>query len=243
MLWVGYIWVSKLLIRIRQNYALWLMISMFQWIIFSRFVVDFIEESYPTLGIDEDEEKLGRDSYPVCSILKLLVYSKCNHIESAEVIADMVKYHDIYRFVCDGFKPSARTIQRYRKKYGKYFNILIQKTLEKAKEEGFTEFEHISIDGTIVKANNSTQNMISKKETSLLIQYYKGMDLDLDKIEELNRPAKKIFENDKMSVDDKLELLYDIETQFTLTGHDKIPLNDIESRYNERKERKFHNWL
>ena len=52
----------------------------------SRFVVEFIEEVYPILGIEENEKKKGRPSYPPCSMLKLLVYAKIDHIESARVI-------------------------------------------------------------------------------------------------------------------------------------------------------------
>ena len=104
----------------------------------------------------------------------------------------MAKYHDIYKFVCDGLLLQ-RTIQRYRVKYGKYYEILLQKTLEKASELDFTKFNHVAIDGTIIKAHNSNQNMISKKETRLLIQYYKGITVNEDKINNLNKPAKKKF--------------------------------------------------
>ena len=52
----------------------------------SRFVVEFIEECYPILGIKENKKKGGRPSYPPCSMLKLLVYAKIDHIESARVI-------------------------------------------------------------------------------------------------------------------------------------------------------------
>ena len=34
-----------------------------------------------------------------------------------------------------------------------------------------------------------------------------------------------------MNVEDKIELLYDIETQFTFTRQDTIPVNDIEARF------------
>ena len=80
----------------------------------SRFVVDFIEEVYPILEIKENKKKRGRPSYPPCSMLKLLVYAKIDHIESARVIEEMTKYYDIYKFVCDRITPNERSIQRYR---------------------------------------------------------------------------------------------------------------------------------
>ena len=39
-----------------------------------------------------------------------------------------------------------------------------------------------------------------------------------------------------MSDEDKLELLYGIETQFTFTGQDRIPVNDIEARFMKGKK-------
>ena len=135
----------------------------------SRFVVDFVEECFPILGIKEkkkNKKKGGRPSYHSCSMLKLLIYAKIDHIESARVIEEMTKYHDIYKFVCDRIKPSERSIQRYRDELGKYYEVLLQMTLKTAVKKGFTDFNHVAIDGTIKKAHNSNQNMISKKETN-----------------------------------------------------------------------------
>ena len=151
----------------------------------------------------------------------------------------MAKYHDIYKFVCDGITPSERTIQRYRNDLGPYYELLVQKTLKKALDEEFTNFNHVAIDGTIKKAHNSNINMISKKETKILAQYYKGQEVDHEKLEKLNKPAQKILNNKKMSDNEKLELIYDIQTQFKFTGQDKIPMNDIEARMMKGKKGNF----
>jgi len=205
----------------------------------SRFVVDFIEEVYPILEIKENKKKRGRPSYPPCSMLKLLVYAKIDHIESARVIEEMAKFHDIYKFVCDRITPDERSTQRYRNDLGRYYEVLLQITLEMAAKKGFTEFNHVAIDGTIKKAHNSNQNMISKKETNLLVKYYQGLDVDPKKLKKLNKPAQKILDDKKMSDEEKLELLYDIRTQFKFTGQDKIPMNDIEARMMKGKKGNF----
>ena len=44
----------------------------------SRFVVDFIGDVFPRLGIDGPKKKKGRDSLPVNSMIKLLVMLKFN---------------------------------------------------------------------------------------------------------------------------------------------------------------------
>lgn len=81
--------------------------------------------------------------------------------------------------------------------------------------------------------------MISKKETNLLVQFYKGLEVDPKKLEKLNKPAQKILNDKEMSNDEKLELLYDIRTQFKFTGQDKIPMNDIEARMMKGKKGNF----
>ena len=98
----------------------------------SRFVVDFIEEVYPSLNIKEPKNKKGRGTFPIDSMLKLLVYSKIEHVESAKYIADMAKYHEVYKYVSDDIQPSERTIQRYRREYGCYYEVLVQMTLKKS---------------------------------------------------------------------------------------------------------------
>ena len=134
----------------------------------SRFVVEFVEEVFPLLNIKEAKKKKGRDSLPVDSMLKLLIYAKIQHIDRTSIITDMARYHDIFKYVCDDIRPSERSIQRYRREYGHYFEVLLQMTLKKAFDEGFTEFNHVAIDGTIKKAYNSNNNTITKKETQIL---------------------------------------------------------------------------
>ena len=91
------------------------------------------------MEIKEPKKKKGHDSLPIDSMLKLLVYSKIQHIDRTSIIADMAKYHDIFRYVSDDIRPSERSIQRYRREYGCYFEVLLQMTLKKAFDEGFTD--------------------------------------------------------------------------------------------------------
>ena len=188
----------------------------------SRFVVDFIEEVYPMLNIKEPKKKKGCDSLPVNSMLKLLVYAKIGHVESAKYIADMARYHEIYRFVSDDVKPSERSVQRYRREYGCYFAILAQMTLKKASDLKLTDFNHVAIDGTIKKAYNSNNNIITKKETRILLDYFNGLPVAHETLNKLHKPAQKILENKNVDIEDKIGLLYDIETQFTFTGQRNI---------------------
>ena len=112
-------------------------------------------------------------------------------------------------------------------------------TLKKASDEGFTEFNHVTIDGTIKKAYNSNNNTITKKETQILVDYYKGHHVSPESLEKLHKPAKRILEKKDMDDEDKLELIYGIETQFTFTRQDRIPVNDIEARFMKEKKENY----
>ena len=102
----------------------------------SRFIVEFVDFYYPTLGVGEK----AKNGFPPKYMFRLLIYAKMEHIESARVISDMAKYHDIYKYLGNNITPSERTIQRFRDEYGKYFEILLQMTLKKAYDDGLTEF-------------------------------------------------------------------------------------------------------
>ena len=107
--------------------------------------MEFVEEVYPLLNIKEPKKKKGRDSLPVDSMLKLLIYAKIQHIDRTSIITDLARYHDIFKYVCDDIRPSERSIQRYRREYGHYFEVLLKMTLKKAFDEGFTEFNHLPL--------------------------------------------------------------------------------------------------
>lgn len=91
----------------------------------SLFVEDFIEEFYLRLNIKEPKNKKGCKSLPIDSILKLLVYAKIEYVESTKYIEDMTRHHEIYRFISDDVQLSEHSVQRYRREYGCYFEVLI----------------------------------------------------------------------------------------------------------------------
>lgn len=85
-------------------------------------------------------------------------------------------------------------------------------TLKKAFDEGFTEFNHVAIDGTIKKTYNSNNNTITKKETQMLVDYYESRPIDPECFEKLHKLAQRLLEKKNMNDEEKLELLYGIET-------------------------------
>lgn len=51
--------------------------------------------------------------------------------------------------------------------------------------------------------------------------------------------SSRLLEKKDMGDEDKLELLCGIETQFTFAGQDRIPVNDIKSRFMKGKKGNF----
>ena len=111
-------------------------------------------------------------------------------------------------------------------------------TLKKTFDEGFTEFNHVAIDGTIKKAYNSN-NTITKKETPISVDYYEERPIDSESLEKLHKPAQRLLEKKDSDDENKLELLYEIETQFTFTRQDKIPVNNIEAKFMKNNKGNF----
>ena len=56
-----------------------------------------------------------------------------------------------------------------------------------------------------------------KKRTQILLNYFNGLPVSQEKLDKLHKPAQKILENKDRDIEDKIKLLYNIETQFTFT--------------------------
>ena len=202
----------------------------------SRLVVRFVDEFYPILGIEEKDGKMGRPNFPLCEMFKLVIYAYYCGVTSPKVIEDQTMFHKVYIYVSSGIKPSERTIRRFISEYGYLFNNLLGCTLIFAGEAGMTDFEHISVDGTIQKANNSKFNVIHENNIKKLIKHYTGFKLPYEEIKKLPRPVRKIIDREDMSDDDKLNLLFELETQITMSGQNTVPVNDVEARWMHNKE-------
>ena len=202
----------------------------------SRFIVRFVDEFYPTWGIEEIEGERGRPSLSVREMFKLIIYAYYCGVTSSNVIEDLAMFHKIYIYVSDEIKPSERTIRRFITKYGYLFNNLIGSCLMFANVLELTDFKHIAVDGTVQKANNSKFNVIHKKDIQLLINYYSGFVLSDEEIKKLPRPVRKIIKRKDLSNDDKLDLLAELQTQITMSGQNTVPVNDVEARWMQNKD-------
>ncbi|MCC7553895.1 MAG: hypothetical protein KO202_05305 [Methanobacteriaceae archaeon] len=105
-------------------------------------------------------EKGGRPIFPKKSLLKIVLYGEINRVKLIEDLSDLVMNHYYYKFVADNLKPSSRTLRRFKNEYGFLLEFVLQSTLIKAKNDELIDFDHIAVDGTIIKVNNSNYNII-----------------------------------------------------------------------------------
>ncbi|WP_042692948.1 hypothetical protein [Methanobrevibacter oralis] len=65
----------------------------------------------------------------------------------------------MYKWISNGIEPSDRTIRDYNCYYfNRFYQLIMAFILIVANRIGLTDFEHISIDGTIKRAHNSAFN-------------------------------------------------------------------------------------
>ena len=115
-------------------------------------------------------------------MIKLILYAYSDDITSSIRIEDFARYHQLYRMVSNDIQPSERTIRRFIEHRGYLFKFCLGLSLLFAQELGMTEFKHLSIDGTIKKANNNKFNVLDENTIDKLINHYLGLELYEDEL-------------------------------------------------------------
>ena len=90
----------------------------------SRFVVEFVEEVFPLLNIKEPEKKKGRDSLPVDSMLKLLIYAKIQYISRYRLFQtwhDTMTYLNMFATISGLLKDQFNDIEGNTAIISKYY--------------------------------------------------------------------------------------------------------------------------
>ena len=118
-----------------------------------------------------------------------------------------------------------------------FFEYLISYSVQFAKISGFTNFENVCVDGTVIQSANNKFNVVHKEDVEILIDYYSGKLVDYEQLESLRFPARKIINRTDKSNKEKLKYLNDIMKRFDETGANTIPVHDMESIHIYNKQR------
>ncbi|WP_336470728.1 hypothetical protein PXD04_08345 [Methanosphaera sp. ISO3-F5] len=114
-------------------------------------------------------------------------------------------------------------------------------TLQLALDLNLTDFDHVAIDGTIIKAYNSSYNVIRKSDVNRLLKILENDNYDQELIKKLKKPARDLLE-DKMKLDQKIDFLYHIKEELRKSGQKTCPLYDTEARWmlNKKGKKNYH---
>lgn len=138
----------------------------FQLLYFTSVIVD---GAFNYFKIERKTSKVGRPSFELRYMIKLILYGHINKITSSITLAYNAKYNMLYKIISNGIEPSDRTIRDYCMYFQPIYQLIISFILIVANKIGLTDYEHISVDGTIKKAYNSPFNIIKEKDIRLLI--------------------------------------------------------------------------
>ncbi|KZX15584.1 hypothetical protein MBCUT_14190 [Methanobrevibacter cuticularis] len=129
--------------------------------------------------LEKKENNVGRPKkYEADELLGLIVWGVLNNKTSCRELEQWIKNNDeTCNYILNNKKPSKTTISRFYNENMILIDVLFDYVVNKGDELGLIGFEHVSIDGTIVKANASTNKLIRIEEIEyiekLVKKFYK----------------------------------------------------------------------
>lgn len=167
-----------------------------------------IDGTFNFFKIERDTSCPGKPPFNLKDIIKLIFYGYINKITSSIVLAYNAKHNYLYNIISRGIELSDMIIRDYCVYFQPIYRLVMSFILIVANRMVLTDFEHVSIDGTIKKAYNSPFNIIKEKDISLLIRHYVIQELTKDEIKKLRRTARKFLNDKSKSDEEKVDILF-----------------------------------
>ncbi|KKH98035.1 transposase [Methanosarcina sp. 1.H.T.1A.1] len=208
----------------------------------------------------------GHPSYHPCIMCKILIQSMLDRVRSSRAIARNVRENIVYMYLAENLQPNFRTISDFRKNNEKLITEVFKNTVKAAKDLGVIGLEQLSIDGSIVKASASKNNVVLEEVLRVIGEYVNNefkKGIEVDKLEDehfgncrgydqLNENgkykvksvvAKYIKQVNKAKSDDRENVLKDkikeALTEFEKDSIEKVSLTDQKSRFMKNKKGTF----
>lgn len=143
--------------------------------------IDELVENYEELeSVEQEYSYRGRPGYSPRMLSKLLLYGKLRGISSSRELCRACKENVRFMYLVSNERPDFRTISDFRKKYIEVLGGLLRETVKIGLEEGIITLEHVSIDGTKVKANASGKSFKSpEKLEEILLTLEESLEEDI----------------------------------------------------------------
>lgn len=155
-------------------------------------ITDFISEDHichlvigiiDNMDLSSIEEKYigtpGNPAYPPRMMLRVLIQASIDGEFSSREIDRLVCENVVYMFLAGNERPDFRTFCNFRRDNKELIESLFQKTVHIAKSMNVLVLKHLSTDGTIIKANASKNNSLTKEELREIKRIIeKGIEID-----------------------------------------------------------------
>src|SRR5712692_7535224 len=129
------------------------------------FVSDLVDElDHFKIHAHYGDEGRGQPPYDPQLMTKLLVYSYCVGVFSSRRIQKRLQEDIAFRVLAAGNEPDFRTISDFRKLHLAALKEMFQQVLRLALESGAMKLGRVALDGTKIKANDSTGPDANQRE-------------------------------------------------------------------------------
>lgn len=157
-----------------------------------RIIQSFLSEN--SFLLSDEETKQGRPkTYQTGELLSFIVWGVLNGINSCRGLENWLKHNDeCCNYILNNKKPSKSTIARFYNSNMFLIEELFRYTINLGIKYDLIGFEHVAIDGTILKANASNFRVIKIDE----LEYLEYLIDELENNNELLFELKKYFLND-----------------------------------------------
>jgi transposase len=185
-----------------------------------------LESSYPGGGCP---------AYPPKLLVKALAFAYNMGQRSSRKIAESLRVDLRYIWLSEGLKPDFRTLARFRREKGEYFQELFVQSVRLAQEAGLVLLSHVAIDGSKVESVSGSHSLWGKRRIE---QEKEKIRLILEEAEETDRSEEERFgDSDGTSLPDSLRdaesrkrRVDEAERQLRESGKQVISTTEPESR-------------
>jgi len=131
-------------------------------------ICNLVEVVVDNMDVGEIEQKYssgpGNPAYSRRMLLRIVIMASADAIWSSRKIAKLAHENVVYMYLTGHEKPDFRTICNFKKECKELIEAAFKETVTIAKALGILNLEHISTDGTKMKANASNNYTLSKEE-------------------------------------------------------------------------------
>lgn len=134
----------------------------------SRFVIDLVSRLDLKMLYTRYSEQ-GGDSYSPDMMLALWFYAYSKGITSTRDLEELCKFDTRYMYISGNQQPDHTTLSRFRKAHLDLLSDYFVQIILIAQKEGLSVFNHITIDGTKIKASHSGRQSYNEDQLNQLI--------------------------------------------------------------------------